>query len=176
MKKIIASIITLILLTQVSFAQKAVLKIQLLDQEEIPGTIMDEVEANYGDFYVDQISEIPFTLVENEYKAVYRNQPIVGLFSKTYEVKLKSENGVEKLYFDENGEIILVKRRLQNVELPKKIVKKLKKDYADWTIIYTSENIKSSLKGGDEVYKVTLKNGEEEDTLFFDEKGLYVAK
>lgn len=174
MKKFITSVVALILMSQISFAQKAVLKVKVLDQEAIPGVITTDLEESYGDVFIDEISEIPYTLVQGDYEVVYKNRPVSGVFSKLYEVKLQTKDGVEKFYYDEDGNIVMTKIRLNNAQLPKDVLKELDKTYSDWTVLATTERLVSSEKKGSEVYKVLIQKGKKKDIVYFTGKGDYI--
>ncbi|NLR90987.1 MULTISPECIES: hypothetical protein [Flammeovirga] len=164
----------LFLFANVTFAQKAVLKVEQIGEEEIPVNLVEEIEEDYSDFYIDQITVMPSTLLQEDFKVVYKNKPVTGLFSNTYEIVLKTVDGTEKIYMNKDGDVLMVKKDLENVDLPQSITDKINKDYPDWTVLKTIEKVRTKLNKGTELYMVYITKGEDKNVIYFTKTGQYM--
>lgn len=162
-------VVFIALVTSISgFSQKAILKIEESSQE-IPVTVDEILSADYGDYYVQYFTEVPATLIADEYQYTYK-KPITGVFSKTYEVQLIGDNGVIKVYFDQDGNVILIKATVATNSLPDEVMESLATKYAGWTIIGAAEKIKIDAKSGKVTYGVYITNGDKKKQVYITEK------
>ena len=72
----------LFLVANATFAQKAVLKIEQIAETDIPVDVVDEIEEDYSDYFVDQITVMPAELIEDDFAVTYKNNPVKGVFIK----------------------------------------------------------------------------------------------
>lgn len=168
------SIILLFLLSFVTlgFSQKAVLKIEEHSQE-IPVTVSAILNEQFQDYYVQYFAEVPATIIEDDYQYTYK-KPITGVFSKTYEVELIGDNGIVKVYFDQDGNVILIKATVATNSLPDEVIESVASKYAGWTIIGAAEQIKINRKSGKVTYGVYVTNGDKKKQVFITEKAEFL--
>lgn len=167
MKNTIVAFIALF--TSISgFSQKAILKIEEHSQE-IPVTVDAILNEQFGHYYVQYFAEVPASLIQEEYEYTYK-KPITGVFSKTYEVQLIGDNGILKVYFDQDGNVILIKATVITDTLPDEVMKTLAIKYEGWTIIGAAEKIKINEKSGKITYAVYITNGDKKKQVYITEK------
>ncbi len=168
-------IIAMVMYASVTFGQKAILKIEKVGESIIPANIVEEVEEEYGDYFIDHIAVVTVDIIENDYELIYKKKPVKGLFSNTYEVMVTGDDGVAKIYFDKNGNVVLYKENIKGKKLPPGLADYVAEKYAGWGVIGTGEFIKSNLKSEKIVYRVRLKNGKKQKEVSFTEKGEYLS-
>ncbi|MBB6463621.1 hypothetical protein [Flammeovirga kamogawensis] len=163
-------------LSSLAMAQKAVLKVKEVNQSEVDGTIYQHINEEFPEGFVDYVNIIPVALIQKDYEMVYHKKPVLGLFSKTYEVYVKTENGTEKIYLDKEGKIVLIKRKIDNVQLPEYVLAKVNKDFPDWTVVGASEKIEAGFDHGKEVYRVFIIKGKDKKDVYLTGHGEYTSK
>lgn len=154
------------------YAQKAILKVEE-SATELPVNITATLEAQYQDYFVDFVSEYPATIIEREYQVTYK-KPITGVFSKLYEVQLIGDNGMMKIFFDAEGNIVMIKETVRTNELPTAVMLYLVDNYGEWNVIGATEKLKMNEKGQKIAYRVLITNGKKKKELYFDAKGKYM--
>ncbi|MBB6462402.1 hypothetical protein [Flammeovirga kamogawensis] len=140
------------------------------DSDFVISELVDHVYNEDPHLYIGKIVSINYDLIEEEIYNLYDEEAIETLsILDYYKVDIITEDGYEERYYDKEGTLYLVISDFNKSYLPYEIVNQIDNQYLAWNM--TVLEISSPDNSDKKIYKVHLKQEEEEQVFFFEHSG-----
>lgn len=142
MKSFIIAIIFVLGYTTISSAQDSLKVNGNIKMEELPAVVIKKAGKDFSVYLPDRNADLKVRNLESKFIAYDLGKDYEGY--ENYLVLMETKDGTLSATYDENGKLVRVVEKYQNVKLPSSVIYSVYKAFPDWRIVndkflYTQE-------------------------------------